>query len=249
MNEIKMSEKPKRGRAKEVHNPVSDLWNVTLYYGKHPDFTPLTYAVRFQTKLIGGASNTYLVLGLNERIHEILTELNVYGVITRSELSKTIDYVNELKAQGIYTEVPRLMDVMNNDAESDESRELHQQVCDCVWDDIERYPLATTDDFTERSPGVLLNSEKYIQKFGRDVVALTSESLFDMLGLEMDSQNAKRLQEIARAWHRLGLLIKHNRQDRLQEQIRPRVSSKDTKRLYLLKFEGLFNKLNIAGKE
>ncbi|XID95442.1 hypothetical protein ACF3MZ_13395 [Paenibacillaceae bacterium WGS1546] len=224
-------------------NPVEDLWHITLLYGKHPSYSKLTYAVRFQTKLIGGDSSTYLFIELTDRFEEILSDLNVYGVMSRNQLMKTIDYVTQLKIKGIFTEVSQLLDAIQQDAEGDESHELFQTVASTVIDEVELYPMVTSDDYTNASPGVILNSNGYIQKFGRDVVALSSETLYDLLGLENNHQNAKRLQEIARAWSRSGYLIKRNGQSRLQEQVRPKASSNEVKRFYLLKIEGLLERL------
>lgn len=226
-------------------NPVEDLWHITLLYGKHPSYTKLTYAVRFQTKLVGGDSDTFLFTEFTDqdRFDKILTELNVYGVMTRNQLMKTIDYATQLKIKGIFTEVPQLLEAIQQDAEGDESHELFQMVSHTVLDEIELYPLATTDDFTSLSPGVILNSDGFIKKYGHDVVGLTSESLYEMLGLENNYQNAKRLQELTRAWQRLGYLIKRNGQSRLQEQIRPKATGKEVKRMYLLKVDGVLDRV------
>lgn len=230
-------------------NPVEDLWQLTLLYGRHPAYSHATYAVQFKTKLVGGASSTFLVIELRERFEEILVELNVFGVMERASLMKAIDYVTQLKIKGIFTEVPQLLDAIQQDAEGDESQELYRLVRENVLDEIEHYPLATTDDYTAASPGVILNSAGYSQKFGRDVVALNSESLYDILGLEMNHHNAKRLQEIARAWSRSGYLIKRSGQSRLQEQIRPKANSNEVKRFYLLKIEGLLERLALMSEQ
>jgi hypothetical protein len=230
-------------------NPVEELWKINLLYGKHPSYTKKTYAVRFQSLLIGGDSSTYLFIELTDRFEEILSDLNIFGVLSRNMLMKTIDYVTQLKIKGIFTEVAQLLEAIHQDAENDESHELFQTVASTILDEFELYPLAITDDYTNASPGVILNSAGYMQKFGRDVVALSSESLFDLLSLENNYQNGKRLLEIMRSWQRFGYLIKRNGQSRLQEQIRPRATGKEVKRMYLLKIEGVLEKVSQLQKQ
>lgn len=51
--------KERRGvvvQASEMPNPVAALWEIELLYGKHPNYTESTYAVKLTTKLEGSAS-------------------------------------------------------------------------------------------------------------------------------------------------------------------------------------------------
>jgi len=214
------------------------LWTIELLYGKHSAYSQLTYAAKFTTKLVGGASATYLVIELRERFEEILRELNVFGVLERADLLKAIDYITELKIHGVFREVANLEDELETEA-GDESHELFELIATNILSELDLYPLASSDSFTSASPGVILDTENYRQKYGADVVGITSDTLLDILGLENNHQNAKRLQEILRSFARLGYLVKRSGQNRLQEQIRPNANDKAVKRLYLLRIPGL----------
>jgi hypothetical protein len=112
----------------QMANPVEALWVVELLYGKHPSYTENTYAVKFTTKLEGGASKCFLVIDLRDRFDEFLRELNVFGCMEKNELHKTIDYVKCLKINGLFRRVPNLQAEMEGSANIDESLELFELV-------------------------------------------------------------------------------------------------------------------------
>ncbi|GAA3403432.1 hypothetical protein GCM10020370_19130 [Paenibacillus hodogayensis] len=75
-------------QTKEMANPVADLWEIELLYGKHPLYTESTYGVRFTTKLEGGASKCFLVIDLRDRFDEYLRDLNVFGSMEKPSYIK-----------------------------------------------------------------------------------------------------------------------------------------------------------------
>lgn len=77
-----------------------------------------------------------------------------------------------------------------------------------------------------------------MSKYGANAVGVTTEALFEILGLEGSTKNL-RLLEIARGWREQGLLLKQSRQARLQEPVKPNLSSKDVKRFYIFRVAGL----------
>lgn len=221
-------------------NPVADLWEIELLYGRHNNFSELTYAAEFKTKLVGGASRCFLVIEMRERFEEFLYDLNVFGVMERSMFLKAIDYVIQLKIRGIYREVPDLLIAINGQADNSESQVLYEHVTASILSDIESYPTISSNQYRSGSnPGVILDIDQYTVKYGSEVVGVSSETLYEILGFEPSSRNAKRIQEITRSWHRQGYLVKKSPQPRLQEAIRPNADSKDVKRFYLFKIEGV----------
>jgi hypothetical protein len=48
-----------------------------------------------------------------------------------------------------------------------------------------------------------------------------------------------RLLEIARGWREQGQLLVKNKQARLQEPVKPNISSKEVKRFYIFKIDGI----------
>lgn len=223
----------------ELINPVSDLWEIELLYGKHPSYTESTYAVRFKTKLEGGASKCFLVIDLRERFDEFLRELNVFGVMEKADFHRVIDYVKELKIRGIFTRVPNLLTVMENSADADESLELYGMVVDAVLSDPDAFPTITSDAYKHGvSSGVVLDTDQYKAKYGENAVAITTEALLDILDLDGGTKNV-RFMEIIRGWREQGLLLKQCRQARLQEPIKPNISSKEVKRFYIFRIDGL----------
>jgi hypothetical protein len=223
---------------KEI-NPVEALWVIDLLYGKHPGYSELTYGVCFTTRLEGNAQKCYLVVELRERFDEFLRELNVFGSMEKAEFHKVIDYVKHLKINGIFKRVPNLLTVMEGAASVDESFELFAMVEDGVLGNPDSFPTVTSDDYKHgESSGVILDTEQYLSKFGPSAVGITSEALFEILGLD-GSTKTLRLLEIARGWREAGLLLKVTKQARLQESVKPNVSSKDVKRLYIFRINGL----------
>lgn len=224
---------------KEMPNPVEALWEIELLYGKHPSYTESTYAVRFTTRLEGGASKCYLVIDLRERFDEFLRELNVFGSMEKNELHKAIDYVKYLKINGIFRRVPNLLAELEGSANMDESLELFEMVSDAVISDPDAFPTITSDAYKHGvSSGVILDTEQYIEKYGKNAVGITTEALFEVLGLEGSNRNA-RLLEVARSWREAGYLLKLSRQARLQEPVKPNISSKEVKRFYIFRIDAL----------
>ncbi|MGO4498601.1 hypothetical protein AB4114_22230 [Paenibacillus sp. 2RAB27] len=221
-------------------NPVAELWNIELLYGKHPAYSHATYAASFTTRLAGGASCCFLVIELRDRFEEFLHDLNVFGVMERADFMKVVDYIKMLKIKGIFREVPDLLQAINGEgADSSESLELFELVAESILNEIESYPTVTSDEYKNSSPGIILDTDSYRNKYGAYVAGVTTETLYEILGLENNHQNAKRLQEIVRTWAKMGKLIKKSSQNRLQEAIRPNINSKEVKRFYLLKVDGL----------
>lgn len=224
---------------KEVINPVADLWDIELIYGKHSDFSELTYGVRYTTRLEGNASKCYLVVELREKFEEVLKELNVFGAIEKAELHKSIDYIKYLKIKGVFTRVPNLSAAMEGAASADESLELFGMIEEAILNNTEAFPTISSDEYKHNdSLGVILDSEQYTIKYGANAVGITTEGLLEILGLEGNTKNV-RLTEIARGWKEQGLLLHKTRQSRLQEPIKPQMSSKEVKRFYIFRVEGL----------
>jgi hypothetical protein len=128
-------------------SPVEALWTIELLYGKHPDYTELTYAVNFTTRLAGNASKCFLVIDLRERFDEYLRDLNIFGSLEKSELHKVIDYVKYLKINGIFKSVPSLLTVMEGSASNDESQELFEMVSDAIVSDPDSFPSISSDAY------------------------------------------------------------------------------------------------------
>ncbi|MFI8711976.1 hypothetical protein [Brevibacillus brevis] len=225
--------------SKEMPNPVAALWEIELLYGKHPSYSELTYGVKFTTRLEGNASKCYLVVDLRERFDEFLRELNVFGSMEKAEFHKAIDYVKHLKINGIFKRVPNLLTVMEGAASADESFELFEMVVESVLSDPDAYPSISSDAFKSgESSGVILDTEQYVSKYGANAVGVTTEALFEILNLD-GSTKSTRLLEITRGWLGQGLLLKQSRQARLQEPIKPNASTKEVKRFYILRIDGL----------
>lgn len=220
-------------------NPVEALWSIELLYGKHPDYTELTYAVNFTTRLEVSASKCFLVIDLGEKFDEHLRDLNVFGAMEKAELHKVIDFVKYLKVNGIFTRVPNLLTAMEGSASTDESLELFEMMADAVLSDLDAYPSISSDSYRHgENSGVILDTEQCITKYGSNAVGVTTEALFEILGLEGRTKNL-RLLEIARGWREQGLILKQSRQARLQEPVKPNFSSKEVKRFYIFRFDGL----------
>lgn len=220
-------------------NPVQALWAVELLYGKHPSYTELTYAVLFTTRLEGGASRSFLVIDLREHFDEYLRELNVFGSMEKAEFHRVIDYVGQLKIRGIFRRVPNLLSVMEGAAGTDESYELFDLVVDAVRADPDAFPSASGDGYRHGiSAGVVLDTDQYVVKYGEHAVAITTDALLEILGLEEGATRTVRFTEITRGWLAHGLLLKRNRGPRLQEPIRPVAGSKDVRRFYVFHMEG-----------
>lgn len=228
-------------RVKEMVNPVADLWEIELLYGKHPSYTENTYAVKFTTKLEGRASKCFLVIDLRERFDEFLRDLNVFGSMEKNELHKAIDYVKYLKINGIFRRVPNLLAEMEGSASLDESLELFEMVCDAVINDPDAFPTISSGAYQHGvSSGVILDTDQYVSKYGVNAVGVTTEALQEILGLEGSTKNV-RLLEIARGWKEQGLLLKKSRQARLQEPVKPNISSNEVKRFYIIRIDALGN--------
>lgn len=224
---------------KEMINPVENLWSVELLYGKHHAYTELTYAVNFTTKLEGGASKCFLVIDLLEKFEEYLRDLNVFGALERSEFHAVIDYIKYLKVNGIFKRVPNLLSELEGSSGKEESLELFEALEDGILSDLDAFPSISSDAYQHGvSAGVVLDTEQYIEKYGMNVVGVTAEFLYEALSLDGSTKNV-RLQEIVRGWKSEGQLLVKNKQARLQEPIKPNLSSKEVKRFYIFKIDGL----------
>ncbi len=236
--------------AGELLNPVAALWGIELLYGRHPLYTESTYAVNFMTKLEGGASKCYLVIDLRERFDEYLKELNVFGSMEKAEFHKAIEYVKQLKVKGIFRRVQNLLSVMEGSAGADESAELFALVVDAVLSDPDAYPLISSDNYKHGvSGGVILDIEPYLMKYGESAVGVTTEALLEILNLEESGTRGARFMEIMRGWLESGHLLKRNRGPRLQEPIKPCVSSKEVRRFYVFRVENLLAEVEASSAE
>jgi hypothetical protein len=223
----------------EMANPVAALWEIELLYGRHPSYTESTYAVKLTTKLEGGSSKCFLVIDLRTRFDEFLRDLNVFGSMEKAELHQTIDYVKHLKISGLFKRVPNLLVEMEGSAGADESLELFRMVEDAVLSDPESFPSVSLDAYKHGvSSGVILDTDQYIEKYGRDAVGITTEALMEILDLDGGTKSV-RFTEITRGWREQSLLLKQSRQARLQEPIKPNISSKEVKRFYIFRIVGL----------
>lgn len=223
----------------ELPERISNLWTIELLYGKHPSYSESTYGVRFTTKLEGSASKCFLVIDLRDNFDSYLRELNVFGVMEKADLHKVIDYATQLKIKGIFHRVPNLLDVMEGAAENSEGYELFEVVSEAIINDLESFPAISSDQYKPgSSAGVILDTEQYVTKYGKNAVGITTEALLEILDLENSTRNV-RLMEITRSWKELGLLLKLSKQSRLQEPVKPWISSKDVKRFYILKIDAL----------
>jgi len=230
---------PEQSEVALMPNPVEALWEIELLYGKHPAYSELTYGVCFRTRLEGNARKCYLVVELRERFDEFLRELNVFGVMEKAEFHKAIEYVKHLKINGIFRRVSNLLLEMEGAASADESYELFSMLEESILANPESFPTISSDEYKHgQSAGVILDTEQYISKYGENAVGVTTEALIDILGLEGNTRST-RLLEITRGWRETGLLLHVTRQARLQEPIKPCASSKDVRRFYILRVEGL----------
>lgn len=224
-------------RNEELVNPVEDLWDIELLYGRHPQFSVPTYGVRLKTKLEGGASKCYLVIELEEKFDVIVRELNVFGVMQSADFHRVIEYVKQLKIQGIFTRVPNLQTAMENVVDADEGLELFELVKDAVLSDPDSFPPISSDGYRHgEDMGVRLDTEQYVEKYGPNAVGITTEALLDILQLDGGMKHA-RLLEIVRGWRDLGVLLKRSKQPRLQEPLKPNISSKEVKRFYIFRID------------
>ncbi|ETT56795.1 hypothetical protein C162_00245 [Paenibacillus sp. FSL R7-269] len=220
-------------------NPVGDLWDIELFYGKHPNYTELTYSVNFMSLLEGRASKCFLVIELREQFDIFLRDLNVFGCMEKAEFHKAIDYVKYLKINGLFKRVPNLLSVMEGKASADESNELFSMVEDCILNNLEAFPTVSSDEYRPGECfGVILDTEQYVEKYGVNAVGVTSDALIEFLNLEGESKII-RLLEIARGWRDQELLLHFTKQARLQEPIKPNVTSKAVKRFYIFRVNGL----------
>lgn len=226
-------------QAKEMANPVADLWEIELLYGKHPSYSENTYAVNFTTKLEGNASKCFLVIDLRDRFDEYLRDLNVFGVLEKSDFHRVIDYVKHLKINGIFRRVPNLLSVIEGSASTDDSLELFEMIVDAVLSDPDAFPTISSDEYKHgASSGIRLDTEQYVEKYGRNAVGITTEALLDILNLEGRTKSV-RFMEITRGWREQGFLLKLSRQSRLQEPVKPNISSKEVKRFYIFRIDAL----------
>lgn len=234
--------KQRRGadvQVSEMPNPVEALWHIELLYGKHPSYTESTYAVKLATKLEGGASKCFLVIDLRDRFDEFLRDLNVFGSMEKAELHQTIDYVKYLKINGLFRRVPNLLKEMEGSAGADESLEFFGMVADAVLSDPDAFPTVSSDAYKHGvSSGIILDTEQHVAKYGENAVGITTEALLDMLDLDGGIKGV-RFTEITRGWREQGLLLKQSRQSRLQESVKPNISSKEVKRFYIFRIYGL----------
>lgn len=220
-------------------NPVANQWQIDLIFGKHKDFSVNTYGVKFTTKLEGQASKCFLVIDLREKFDEFLKELNVFGCLEREEFHRAIDYVKYLKMNGIFQRVPNLLAEIEGTASQDESLELYETVVEAVIQDPDAFPTISSDDYKHGvSSGVILDTAQYLEKYGENVVGITTEALMEILGLE-GSTKGIRFTEITRGWREAGYLLKLSRQPRLQEPVKPNINSKEVRRFYIFKMHQL----------
>jgi hypothetical protein len=88
------------------------------------------------------------------------------------------------------------------------------------------------------SSGVILDTEQYTAKYGEDAVGITTEALLEILNLDCSTKSV-RFMEITRGWLEQGFLLKQSRQSRLQEPVKPNISSTDVKRFYIFRVDAL----------
>ncbi|XID95616.1 hypothetical protein ACF3MZ_14320 [Paenibacillaceae bacterium WGS1546] len=233
--------KPKeQAETTELINPLADLWEIELLFGRHPDYSTATYAVRFTTRLEGNASKSYLVIDLEDHFNTYVRELNVFGFMLQSDFHRAIHYIQQLKVKGIFTRVDNLLEAMNGTTDQDEGNAFYDILADAVCGDIDRFPSINSDAYKHgESPGVRIDTEFYVSKYGTPVVAVTSEYLYELFELSGNNK-VNRLLEIGRAWRDSGLILVKNKQGRLQEDVKPNLNSKVVKRFYILSLEALF---------
>ncbi|MNC70605.1 hypothetical protein D3C75_1214340 [compost metagenome] len=105
--------------------------------------------------------------------------------------------------------------------------------------DPDAFPTISSDDYKHGvSSGVILDTAQYLEKYGENVVGITTEALMEILGLE-GSTKGIRFTEIARGWREAGYLLKLSRQPRLQEPVKPNINSKEVRRFYIFKMHQL----------
>lgn len=216
--------------ARITENPVSDLWDIRLLYGKHQRFSKPTYAVYFQTKLFGEDHCTILHIDLLENEKKALRELNVFGHMSESSFIQVLDYIIFLKVSGNFEQVDDLTAYSEDRASVAESFELFERVRDSILDDLDAFPLLSSEEYNPQScSGVLLDTEQYVSRYGEGAVGVSPEFLVDLLDL-----SHTRVVEVARRWREQGWLLKSNRETRLQEAIKLSIST-NIKRFYVLK--------------
>lgn len=220
-------------------NPVEDLWNVELLYGRHHSFSEPTYGLYMKSKLIGEGSRCFLLVDIHlETIDDILYTLNVFGLIERKEFLRVLDYAKQLKRHGVFRGVPDLLPYIEGEAHDHEGEELYQLMREYVIENIHMFPSVMHNMYEAgQYLGVELDSDVYIKKYGSNIVGVTTEAIIEALALEGNTKT--RIIEITRSWLKLGVLIKRSSQSRLQESIRPCEDSREIKRFYLLHIEGL----------
>lgn len=235
-NNVRVFESKQESKSADLINPVEALWNIELLYGKHYQYSELTYGLHMQTKLVGGASRCYLVINLVEDFDRILKELSVFGAIERAELLRVIDYAKQLKIRGVYRPVPDLMPFIDGKSDGGEGQELYRNVVDYIVENPSLFPTVSSGLYSStQSLGVVLDTESYKRKFGESVVGVSSDALYEIL--ELENGNSKRLVEITRSWQQAGWLVKKSNQSRLQEAIRPIADVAEVRRFYLLRID------------
>jgi hypothetical protein len=230
----------------DIVNPVEALWDIELLYGKHPDYSKLTYAVNFITKLEGHDAQCFLLIDLRDRFEEYLRELNVFGSMEKNEFHKVIDYVTQLKNRGLFRRVPNLVSVIEGSASSLESQELYELVGEAVQNDPEAYPTVSSNWYQHGvHAGVILDTEQYVTKYGQ-AIGITTEALLEIVNVDAATKNTRFL-EIIRGWQESGVLLKKSKSPRLQEQIKPREDAKEVKRFYVFRMEWTNDEDNTNG--
>lgn len=238
---VKPKEQP---QTTELINPLTELWEIKLLYGRRPDYSTPTYAVRLTTRLEGNSSKSYLVIDLEDYFDTFVRELNVFGHMLKSDFHRVIHYVQQLKVKGVFTRVDNLLDAMNGVTDQDEGNAFYDIVADAICGDIDRFPTISSDSYVHgESPGVRMDTEFYLNKYGTPI-GVTTDFLFDLFELE-GSNKSNRLLEISRAWRDSGLLLVKNKQNRLQENVKPNLNSGVVKRLYIFSLKTLIANQNM----
>ena len=203
-------------------NPVQGLWVLALLLGSIPGRNTKIYAVRFTSTLAGNYSRTSLEVDLYEKPKEELRELNFIGVMERRVFTQVLEYVKFLKLNGIFESVDSLLPYLDPDAGEMESQKLYEELEDAIFSDLDMFPTVSSGMYERGvSDGVILDTQEYITKYelrdGAGAVAVTTEFVKDILGLE--ETRGIRYLETTRSWLKNGYLLKRDKGKRLQDVV------------------------------
>lgn len=211
-------------KSSTLQNPVQELWQLVALYGYLSELKIATYAVMFVSKLGDKNFITFLVEDLIEKKADVLKELNRIGVMEQKMYKPVLDYVKQLKMAEIYERVPSLDAYLGQDARQKEAIEMYQSIVDAFDEEPDQFPTVSSGKYVAGiSDGVILDTADSISKYelrnGVKAVAVTTEFIKDMLGLE--ETRGVRYLEITRDWLQNGYLLKREKGRRLQEWVSP----------------------------